>query len=460
FTSVFIEQSKIGRTGYLTMLDERGMIISHPQKDLILNQEAAPKVADIMQKIQAGETHFISTFDGRVKQYHVDRFSSDEFNILHTWYILFGQELTEINEEAAHLLARVIWCMLILLAALSALTVLFSHLLITRPLKRLTIVANHVADGDLSRPLIEVKRNDEIGVLFRAINKMTESLQRQTRQIQEALGVLADSTGYIVSASQQQEALARQNGTATTSVTAAVKEITATSRELARTMQAVQQRSEVTGELADGGRAGLGEMQQSMGHLDGARQSILTRLEQINEKAGLIGNVVTMVGKVAGQTNILSLNASIEAERAGEYGRGFSVVAREMRRLADQTAVAMLNIERSISEMQGAVTAGVMEMDKFSSEVQQSIASVDTIHSRLSEIIQNVGELTPQFMQVNEGMQAQYEGAEHIAQAMTHISEGASETGASITRMNEAIQRLNDAAEALKYEISRFRLGG
>src|ERR1700681_3630636 len=110
-----------------------------------------------------------------------------------------------------------------------------------------------------------------------------------------------------------------------------------------------------------------------------ASASINERLAVLSDKAGNIGTVVTTITRVADQTNLLSLNAAIEAEKAGEYGRGFAVVATEIRRLADQTAVATYDIEQMVKEMQQAVSAGVMGMDKFSEEVRRGVADVRSV---------------------------------------------------------------------------------
>ena len=122
---------------------------------------------------------------------------------------------------------------------------------------------------------------------------------------------------------------------------------------------------------------------------------ISAKLAVLNEKAGNINQVVTTITKVADQTNLLSLNAAIEAEKAGEYGRGFAVVATEIRRLADQTAVATCDIEQMVKEMQTAVSAGVMGMDKFSEEVRRGAQDVQQIGTQLGSIIQQVQALTP-----------------------------------------------------------------
>src|SRR5207248_11224302 len=130
--------------------------------------------------------------------------------------------------------------------------------------------------------------------------------------------------------------------------------------------------------------------------------SIGSRLAVISERAAGINLVVTTITKVADQTNLLSINAAIEAEKAGEAGLGFLVVAREIRRLADQTAVATLDIERMVKEMQSSVAAGVMEMDKFSEQVRVGVVEVGRISDQLGQIIAAVQVLTERFDQVTE----------------------------------------------------------
>src|SRR5690606_20772568 len=111
------------------------------------------------------------------------------------------------------------------------------------------------------------------------------------------------------------------------------------------------------------------------------------------------------------QTNLLSLNAAIEAEKAGEYGRGFAVVSSEIRRLADQTAVATHDIEQIVKEMQSAVSASVMGMDKFSEEARRGVQDMQEIGGKLTSVIAEVQALAPRFEIVSEGMQAQATGA-------------------------------------------------
>ena len=189
-----------------------------------------------------------------------------------------------------------------------------------------------------------------------------------------------------------------------------------------------------------------------------ASGSISAKLATLNERTANINTVVTTITKVADQTNLLSLNAAIEAEKAGEYGLGFAVVAMEIRRLADQTAVATYDIEKMVKEMQSAVAAGVMGMDKFSDEVRRGVEEVRQVSTQLAQIIHQVQTLSPRFHTVNEGMHAQATGAQQISETLVQLSESAHQTAESLRLSNLAIEQLNEAARGLQTSVAKFRL--
>jgi methyl-accepting chemotaxis protein WspA len=199
-------------------------------------------------------------------------------------------------------------------------------------------------------------------------------------------------------------------------------------------------------------------MEDTMRSVMEAAGSVNAKLSILNEKAVNINQVVATITKVADQTNLLSLNAAIEAEKAGEYGRGFAVVATEIRRLADQTAVATYDIEQTVKEIQSAVSAGVMGMDRFSEEVRRGMRDVQQVGTQLSQIINEVQALAPRFQLVNEGMQTQATGAEQITQALAQLSEAAQQTAESLRQSSQAIDDLTLVANQLRTGVSRFKL--
>jgi methyl-accepting chemotaxis protein WspA len=195
-----------------------------------------------------------------------------------------------------------------------------------------------------------------------------------------------------------------------------------------------------------------------MQQLATATDSIANKLGAISEKANNINAIVSTITKVADQTNLLSLNAAIEAEKAGEAGLGFAVVAKEIRRLADQTAIATIDIEQMIKEMQSSVSTGVMEMDKFAREVRQGVEEVGQITVQVGNVIAQVQELTPRFEAVNQGMEMQFQGAQQISEAMMQLSTTSSQTADSLQEITSVIEQLSSAEQSLRREVMGFKI--
>jgi methyl-accepting chemotaxis protein WspA len=352
-----------------------------------------------------------------------------------------------------------------LIITIGVLVMLFSAIFaiwITRgiasPLQLALGVAQRVSAGDLTGH-IEVRTKDEIGQLLAALKTMTESLANIAGQVQKSGIQVNASVNEIAATAKEQQATASEIAATTTEIGATSKEITATSKELVRTMNEVSSVAEQSAILAGSGQVGLTHMEETMRHVIEAVGSINAKLAVLNEKAGNINQVVTTITKVADQTNLLSLNAAIEAEKAGEYGKGFAVVATEIRRLADQTAVATYDIEQTVKEIQSAVAAGVMGMDKFSEEVRRGMQEVQQVGEQLSQIIQQVQALAPRVESVNEGMRAQATGAEQITQALTQLTEAVQQTVESLSQSSLATEALKLVSSALGSGVSRFKLG-
>jgi methyl-accepting chemotaxis protein WspA len=326
---------------------------------------------------------------------------------------------------------------------------------ISQPIREAAQLAERVASGDLTAK-VEIVASGEAGQLLRAVETMTADLRSLIGKIQQSsIALMSTATEIAATARQQGEAVS-DYGASTSEAAAAVKEISATSLELLKTMNEVNEVAAHTANMASEGQGSLAEMGRSMRQLADSTTSIGSKLSVISERAAHINLAVTTIAKVADQTNLLSINAAIEAEKAGEYGLGFLVVAREIRRLADQTAVATLDIERMVKEMQYSVSAGVMEMDKFSDQVRRGVDEVASIGEQLGSIIAAVQGLTGRFDQVNEGMRVQSQGAEQIREAVIRLSEGAHQTSISLREFNKATDHLREAVGGLKEEVSRF----
>jgi methyl-accepting chemotaxis protein WspA len=305
---------------------------------------------------------------------------------------------------------------------------------------------------------LPVEGQDETGQLAAGINGMMDKTHAIVVKIREACLQLLSVASQIAATARSQDQTVQNLGASTTEVAASVREISATSKDLAGTMGEVNTSAGHAADLAEKGRENATRMAAEMRQLVDSTASVSAKLGLIREKADGITAVVTTITKVADQTNLLSINAAIEAEKAGEYGRGFLVVAREIRRLADQTAVATLDIESMVRQMQDAVGAGVMQMDKFADEVRSGVAQVTRINQMTHEIITEVQALSGRFKLVNEGMRNQAVGAEQINEAMAQIADAARRTGQAVKEFESATAHLRGSVEGLKQEIGQFKV--
>jgi methyl-accepting chemotaxis protein len=317
--------------------------------------------------------------------------------------------------------------------------------------------SRRVAGGDLTGSIHAVN-GDETGQLLRDIGGMTASLREIVSEVKRTSVDLSSTAQEVSAASRQQEHAITALGASTSQAAAASRQISATGQELLATMNDVARVSAETAEVASVGRSDLDAVGSSMEQLETATEAFAERLSAIRQRAEDINLVITTITKVADQTNLLSINAAIEAEKAGTYGHGFLVVAREIRRLADQTAVATLDIERLVEQMQAAVTAGVDEMGRFSREVRAGVSRVAAISATFSDVISKVQTLSERFEQVNTGMESQTSGAAQIAEALVTLNEGTRTAAEALAEFKSAAGSMVVSVGGLTDAVGRFRV--
>jgi len=244
--------------------------------------------------------------------------------------------------------------------------------------------------------------------------------------------------------------------TSTNQVTATAKQIATISAQLVKIINEVELTSQETTQSAGDSQAELLQMEGLMQQLANGTTIISQQLAAITQAANNIHNLVATITKVADKTHLLSLNAAIESEQAGEYGTGFAFVAQEICRLADQAALATVDTEKMVKEMEVAVSTAVIDMDNFATQVQQGVGDVNRISEKLGSIIQQVQQFTPSFQQVSYNMEVQAEGAVHISQEMIRLSKASAQTANSLGEVNQGINQLNNVAQSLHQAIAYF----
>lgn len=328
---------------------------------------------------------------------------------------------------------------------------------ITEPLARMTGAMKQIMKGDLSSQLAN-QSQDEFGLLIDGFNQMVDYIGLLVKQIQQAGIKVTSSITELAATTKEQEATANEHAATTSEIAASSAEIAATSSSLLTTMKRINSLAKNTAYATEAGHSGLVKINKIMVSVDEATGIIVDKLSILNEKAANVATVVKTINKVADQTNLLSLNAAIEAEKAGEYGAGFAVVATEIRRLADQTAVATFDIEQMVKDVQSSISSAVMGIDKFAKDVRHSIGEIRESSDTLTGVIEQVEVLMPQVRTMNDGIEGQSLGAKQISDAISQLNEAAQQTAESLSQNSNTVDQLQQAAQGLQAAISQFKL--
>jgi methyl-accepting chemotaxis protein len=463
-----IEMKKQQRLGgwqvEIFLLSRQGKVIAATSagEDLRTKPIAETRHADVLRRF-----HAVATTDGIVR----DRDPiSGEPSLYAAAKLPTGGWTVVMETRAADIVGRVQSSLLgsagLAAAGMAGVLGLMAWLtsLVTGRIGQAVAASRRVAQGDLTQgslsDAVDMRGGDETGQLLRDVGVMTTNLRAIVSQVKQASLDLHATARQLSAAGRQQESAIASLGASTSEAAVASRQIAVTGRELLGTMREVAGVAAETADVADAGRGDLAEVGATMSHLERSTAEFSERLAAIRQRAEDINMVITTITKVADQTNLLSINAAIEAEKAGEYGQGFIVVAREIRRLADQTAVATLDIERLVEQMQQAVNLGVEEMGRFAGDVKQSVARVAGISTQFADVIDKVHGLSDRFEHVMQGMQAQASGAQQITEALVTLTDGSRAAADALREFKEASQHMVASVNGLTDTVGRFRVEG
>ena len=373
------------------------------------------------------------------------------------WTLVVRQPISVVQAPARNLLTNNAIIALIGLVVVGGILFFVVRPVISR-IERSAAAVQRVAEGQLRTDIDADSARDETGVLVRGVLQMTTRLRSLAEEVQLARFELDEVAREVSETSAREAEAASGFGASTTEIAAAVREIAATTSELAEEVRRVDQRAADTARIMESDRSRLEDMSESMQAVEDATSGIGNRLGDINRRAIEITGVVETIGRIAEQTNLLSVNAAIEAEKAGEYGTGFLVVAREIRRLADQTANATGDIASTVSEMQSAVSSGVMEMDRYTDRVRRAVEQASEVSQGLATAINAASENAGAFGRVADGVDSQAAGARQIDEAMDGLSTSADSAHDSSQRLQDVSHRLTRAIDMLAGALSNWDL--
>lgn len=319
--------------------------------------------------------------------------------------------------------------------------------------RALASTASGIGAGDLSLEA-RVEGSDEVAVLASTFNAMTGNLRKLLSAIAETGNSLASASSELLAGTTQQASSAQEQAAAVAETVSTVDEVQQTSKQAAQRAKAVAESAQRAAEIGKTGRQAVEESVAAMATVKEQTESIAENILALAERAQAIGEIIASVNDVAEQTNLLALNAGIEAARAGEQGAGFTVVAREIKDLADQAKKATAQVRQILSEIQKATNNAVMVTEEGSKSVNATIKTVTRAGETIRTLAVTIDEAATAANQITASAVQQATGMSQVQQAMHDISQATTQSTAATKQAERAAQDLNALGAKLKELIA------
>jgi len=329
---------------------------------------------------------------------------------------------------------------------------------IIRPLDTAMGVAARVADGDLTVTVPPSRGHDEVNLLLQTFSRMVENLRRQTMDIQEGVNVLAASAGEILASTTQVASSAAETASALNETTATVEEVKQTTQLAAQKARNVAETAQRSLQVSQGGRKAVEDSVEGMNRIREQMATIAESIVNLSEQSHAIGEIIATVNDMAEQSNLLAVNASIEAAKAGEHGKGFAVVAHEVKSLADQSKQATAQVRALLNDIQKGTNAAVMATEQGSKAVEAGEKQAAEAGEAIRLLTESIAESANASAQITATSQQQMIGMDQVALAMENISEASTLSVTSTKQAESSAQNLHELGQKLKRLVEQFRL--
>ncbi|WP_095132710.1 methyl-accepting chemotaxis protein [Pseudomonas sp. Irchel s3h14] len=438
--------------GYAFLVNADGKILVHPDKTMVMKSlsEAYPKntprlSSDFSEVEVDGKTRIVT-------------FTPIKGLPSVNWYIGLSVDKNKAFSMLSEFRASAVVATVIAVAIIIALLGMLIRILI-QPLHVMTRAMADIADGegDLTKRLTIVN-NDEFGVLGTAFNRFVERIHGSIREVSSATGQVNEVALRVVAASNSSMFNSDQQASRTSSVAAAINQLGAAAQEIARNAAQASSQASDARSLAEDGQQVVDRSIVAMNQLSSMLSASSTNIESLNSKTVNIGQILEVITSISQQTNLLALNAAIEAARAGEAGRGFAVVADEVRNLAHRTQESAQQVQTMIEELQVGARESVSTMSDSQRHSQDSVEIANLAGERLNSVTLRIGEIDGMNQSVATATEEQTAVVESINVDITEINTLNQEGVENLQATLRACSDLEQQAARLKQLVGSFRI--
>lgn len=328
---------------------------------------------------------------------------------------------------------------------------------LVEPLSLVVESVKAACQGDIGHK-VQVDSIDEFGVLAKSYNQMLDLIVYLIRQTQESSRRLAQSSSEILSATEQQASGSAEQAASISETTATMEELAATYRQIAENANQVVSMAEVSLGSAESGQQAVMNTLTAMEDIKARSQASANKILSLGERSQQIGQVLEIINSIADQTKILALNAAIEAARAGEAGKGFSVVAIEIRKLAESVVDSTGEIGSIMTEIQSAANELVIATEQELKQVQGGVDLAHTTGDSLDQILETIEQTTVAAKEISGATQQQRSATDQVVKAMREVAAVAQQTAAGGRQVAGAAEQLANIARESSQVGSAFRI--
>jgi methyl-accepting chemotaxis protein-2 (aspartate sensor receptor) len=455
---------KIGDTGYFYVLDAnggatRGTLIVHPSlegKSLAgVNDANGQPVFERMLEQKHGVLHYSWKTDANSS-------AQDKIAAFHTvegwdWMIVGGSYVSELTKDGRSIVITMVLGLIVQAVAMLALIAWLFSRMVGRPIEEAEGTVAAIAAGDLSRS-IRTSREDEIGTMLRSVETMRIGLSAMIAEVRHAATEIGGRSDTLTAAATRSRASSSEEASSAMGISAVMEQLHTSLAVVDDNASEVQRFANDAGERAKNGSEVISRVATEMGQISRQVEESSTVVGALAKEAANIGEIIDVIKGLADQTNLLALNAAIEAARAGEAGRGFAVVADEVRKLAEQTRQATEKIAVVIGGIQAHTQNASGAMDHVSTQVAMGMSLADEAQTAITAISNSAVDLTQRLDAIALSLKEQNAAGTEVARSIESVASASETTAADAGKVSQEAEEMKALAATLNATVERFRL--